>query len=121
MKIKILTTLLSTFFLFGCSQAPDQELAYWLGRLEETRRQPVRAASHYIEAVKRDSYHPFGRAALERLSSEGLAAVARAVASRLATSSDLPDLYAAWLLLGESHSQGRRARHRLEQSLWADS
>ncbi len=101
-------------------QAPPAELAYWRGRLEETRREAVKAVGHYVDAFERDPYHPFGRAALERVRGERLGPAARAVASRLAGSEELGELYASWLILGDSHSQGRRARHRLEQRLWSD-
>ncbi len=101
-------------------KAPSQEIAYWRGRLEEGKRQPLQAVSHYIDAVEEDPYNPFGTAALARLTSGSLAQVARGAAARLASSDQLDDLYAAWLLLGEKHSEGRRARQKLEQRLWAD-
>ncbi len=101
-------------------QASPQEIDYWRGRLEEGRRKLTDAAKYYTRASMRDPYHPFGRAALDRLRTDTLAGPARATGLRLAASSELSDLYAAWLILGDTHSQGRRARHRLEQSLWSD-
>ena len=101
-------------------QAPPQELRYWNGRLEEARRAPLAAIGHYVAAVKEDPYHPSGQAALARLTGQGLAPVSRAFASRLASSADLGDLFVAWLILGDANSHGKRARHKLEKSLWAD-
>ncbi len=99
---------------------PKQEIDFWRGRSEEAAGKPAAAVGHYIAAAGHNPYHPFGRAALRRLASNGLGPAARAHASRLAASTDLADLYAAWLLLGDVESQGRRARHRLEQRLWDD-
>ena len=101
-------------------QAPAQELDYWRGRLEEASGKASDAVGHYVAAAGRDPYHPFGRTSLRRLAGAGLRPAARAHASRLAGSTELVDLYASWLLLGDAESQGRRARHRLEQQLWDD-
>ncbi len=102
------------------NRGPRQEIEYWYGRLEEAGGKSGAAVDRYIAAVRRNPYNPFGRAALERLASDRLGPVARARASRLAGSTELVDLYASWLLLGDSESQGRRARHRLETLLWDD-
>ncbi len=101
-------------------RSPQQEIDYWRGRLEEASGKPATAVVRYIAAAQRNPHHPFGKAALGRLTSNGLGPAARARASRLAGSTELSDLYASWLLLGDSESQGRRARHRLEQRLWND-
>ena len=101
-------------------QAPPQELHYWQGRLEEVRREPLVAITHYVAAVQADPFHPLGEAASARLRSPGLVPVSRAYASRLASSADPNDLYAAWLLLGDAGTQGQRARHKLEKRLWSD-
>ncbi len=102
------------------NRAPRQEIGYWHGRLAEASGQSNAAVSRYIAAAQLNPYHPFARAALERLTTDRLGPLARARASRLAGSSELADLYASWLLLGDSEPQGRRARHRLEKQLWQD-
>ncbi len=102
------------------NRVPEQEIDYWQGRLEEAGGKPGAAVGRYIAAARENPYHPFGRAALERLAGDDLGPVARARASRLAGSTEPADLYASWLLLGDSEPQGRRARHRLEALLWAD-
>ena len=101
-------------------RAPGQELHYWHGRLEEARRQPVKAVRHYLEVLKENPYDPFAKGALSRVQNERVLPVTRAVAAQLASGTDLDDLHVAWLLLGDENSQGRRARHKLEQRLWAD-
>ncbi len=101
-------------------RAPPEEIDYWRGRLEEGRGQRRSAVGLYIKAAQRDPHHPFGRAAMDRMRSESMAPYARGSAARLAGSEEPADLYASWLLLGDATSQGRRARHRLEQRLWAD-
>ncbi len=101
-------------------QSPPQEIDYWYGRLEEARGRQAGAVGRYISAAQRGPHHPFGRAAMDRMTGDGLEPVARGAAARLAGSNELDDLYASWLLLGDGESQGRRARHRLEQRLWAD-
>lgn len=101
-------------------QPPSQELEYWRGRFEESQNQPVAAIQHYLTAVSENPYHPFGTASLSRLTTGSLAPVARAVAARQAASSRLDELYAAWLVLGDAHRQGLRARTKLEQRLWSD-
>ncbi len=101
-------------------RAPPEEIDYWRGRLEEGRGQRRSAVGLYIQAAQRDPHHPFGRAAMDRMRSESMAPYARGAAARLAGSEEPADLYASWLLLGDATSQGRRARHRLEQRLWAD-
>jgi len=101
-------------------QASGQELHYWYGRLEEARRQPVKAVRQYIEVLKRNPYDPFAQGALARVRNERVSPVTRAVAAQLASGTDLDELYVAWLLLGDEHTQGRRARHKLEQRLWKD-
>ncbi len=98
----------------------SQELAFWRGRLAEERSEPLQAVGYYIAALEEDPYHPFGTAALARLTAGSLAQVARAAAARLADSDQIDGLYASWLLLGEEHSQGRRAWQKLEQRVWAD-
>ncbi len=102
------------------SQANPQEIDYWRGRLEEARGQRTAAVGRYIAAARHNPYHPFGRAAMDRMTGDGLEPVARGAAAQMAASGEAADLYAAWLLLGDTESQGRRARHRLEQRLWAD-
>ena len=102
------------------SPRPSQELEYWRGRLEEERQQPIEAVTHYLNAVRVNPYDPFGTAALGRLTTGSLAQVARAAAARLASSNRHDDLYASWLILGDSHLQGNRARSKLEQRLWSD-
>ncbi len=101
-------------------QGRKQEMDYWRGRLEEVSGKASSAVDRYVAAAGRNPYNPFGQAALKRLAGAGLKPAARAHASRLAGSSDLDDLYASWLLLGDAESQGHRARHRLEQRLWKD-
>ncbi len=101
-------------------QVQPQEIDYWHGRLEEGRGQRRSAVGRYIAAAQRNPYHPFGRAAMERMTGDRLEPLARGAAAQLAASEELNDLYASWLLLGDGESQGRRARHRLEQRLWAD-
>ena len=98
----------------------EQELAYWRGRLEEAAGRQTVAVERYVAAGRRNPHQPFGRAALERLQGGRLLPVARARAARLAASDEPADLYTSWLLLGDGEPQGRRARHRLEKSLWND-
>ncbi|MEM7587038.1 MAG: transglycosylase SLT domain-containing protein [Acidobacteriota bacterium] len=101
-------------------RVPSQELDYWRGRLAELRRESTQAVGHYVRALQEDPYHPFGTAALARLTTGDLAPVTRGAAARLAASDQIADLYASWLLLGDEQSQGRRARQKLERRVWSD-
>lgn len=98
----------------------DIELLYWNGRLEESTN-PRAAVEHYMDALVEDSYHPLSLGALRRLAMPGLAEVALERARQLAGSSRTRDLYAAWLVLGDQHSEGVAARERLTRRFSGDA
>jgi len=96
------------------------ELAYWHGRLAELEEDADSAVDAYLETLRADPYHPLSRLARARLSAEPLAHAAVREGRRLAASRRVPDLYGAWLLLGNRDETGKAARARLIQLLTAD-
>jgi soluble lytic murein transglycosylase len=99
--------------------APAQEVAYWLGRRAELLHDPLSAVAAYLDAILPAPSHPLAVDASRRLAGPDLAETTRAVGRRLAEQPDIPDLYAAWMLLGTS-AEGERARAGLDRLLAAD-
>ena len=96
--------------------ATDVEVAYWSGRVAESSNLTA-AIDHYLRCLVEDPYHPLSRAALRRLSKEPLATRAFARAQGLSTSTRSRDLYSAWLVLGDAHPDGQKARRALTNQL----
>lgn len=96
------------------------ELAYWRGRLAEARGEVEEAVAAYLEALKRDPYHPFALEARRRLIQPTLAPAAAQLGIRLAASGQIDGLTSAWLLLGEGHPRGRLALASLAVRLSRD-
>jgi soluble lytic murein transglycosylase len=96
------------------------EIAYWRGRMAELDKEPAAAVGFYLEALRLDAYHPLSQAARARLAAEPLARTAAQEGKRLAAVGRVPDLYSAWLLLGDRDETGKAARRRLTQLLTAD-
>lgn len=90
--------------------AAAEEIAYWRGRLAELAGTPAAAVDHYLEALERDPFHPFARAAARRLARPELAATARARA-RTEVAAERPDaLRRAALLLAADGPETARLR-----------
>lgn len=102
------------------SRGASSEIAYWQGRLAELRGVPGEAIDHYLDALIRNAYNPFARAAHLRLEGPGLHAVGNTLGRRLAGSSQRGDLLRAWYLLGDDEPLGRSARSVLRAQLEAD-
>ncbi len=94
--------------------------SYWRGRAAEIERRSGDAVSNYLELIRRDPYSPLALAARRRLVGPSLAPVAAVTAQRLVDSKRVRDLYDGWLLFGESHPLGRKARANLARTLLAD-
>jgi soluble lytic murein transglycosylase-like protein len=99
--------------------APAQEIADWLGRRAELLPDPLSAVAAYLDAILPSPSHPLAVEASRRLAGPALAETGRAVGRRLAERPDVPDLYAAWLLLGTS-PEGEKARAGLDRVLASD-
>lgn len=97
-----------------------ETLAYWRGRLFELRGAIESAADAYLVAVLEDSYHPIGQAAHRRLKALRSTPEVEQLGRRLADSTRHRDLYAAWMLLGETSVVGNGAREKLTHLLAAD-
>jgi soluble lytic murein transglycosylase len=106
--------------LFPATSDDRIELAYWRGRLAELDKDPKSAIANYLEALREDPYHPLSRTAHARLAVEPLARTARDEGRRRAAMGRLPDLYDAWLLLGDRDETGKAARRKVLQILSGD-
>jgi len=96
------------------------EVGYWRGRLAELEQDPPAAVAAYLAVLRADPFHPFARAAHNRLQSENLSRNAAAAGRRLAASRRIEDVYGAWLLLGDDSKGGRAALAKLRRLLAAD-
>ncbi len=100
-------------------RVPKEELAYWRGRHQELIGTQAEAVASYLQAIRTEPMHPFAQAARQRLKSADLAPYTRRAGLLAAQSARNEDLYSAWLLLGNDHPRGLRARealiHNLEQ------
>jgi soluble lytic murein transglycosylase-like protein len=101
-------------------RVPQQELDFWRGRLEENRNQPARAVEFYTRALAQNPYHPFAQAARRHLAAPEFQGARKNHVRRLAASSDIDDLYAAWLLLAKDAPRRRQIGHTLETRLRAE-
>jgi soluble lytic murein transglycosylase len=96
------------------------EIAYWRGRLAELSGDPPGAVGAYLRVLERDPYHPLATAARRRLAQPHLERAARARGNELARGRRLQELYAAWLLLGDTEL-GSRCLGLLKQHLARDT
>ncbi|HZF10959.1 MAG TPA: lytic transglycosylase domain-containing protein [Thermoanaerobaculia bacterium] len=96
------------------------DVAYWRGRLAELLNDSRGAVGAYLQVLRADLHHPLARAAVARLNSLSLLRVTAAEGRRLAASSRVDDLGAAWLLLGDDDVVGAVAKRKLRQALLAD-
>lgn len=99
--------------------AEPREVAYWRGRLAELEKRPDEAVGRYLEAMRGNPHHPFGRLAAERLEGPALAPRAEAAGLRLSVSGRISDLIDARLLLGGDHPRSRQVEDRLVRMLAA--
>lgn len=101
----------------GSSDA--SEVAYWRGRMHELEGDAEAAVASYLEALRSNSTHPLARSARRRLASPALAHRTLEIGRRLAATERAEDLYAAWLLLGDTPA-GEGVRRKLLQLLIRD-
>jgi len=78
---------------------PEDEIAYWQGRLAEHSGAAQSAVLAYGRAIRAAPWSPFATAAGRRLEGPALAAAAKSAAARLQATGSLNDLLSAWALL----------------------
>ncbi len=92
--------------------AAEEEIAYWRGRLAELSGAAPAAVDRYLEALEEDPFHPFARAAAQRLAAPGLAA-AVSERVRMEVADGRPGaLRRAALLLADAAAERERLRGR---------
>lgn len=99
----------------------SQELAYWHGRLSELRREWGQAVQHYVDALAKNAYHPYGIAARKRLAAPQLLAASQQYRIRWQSSERREDLFHAYLLSQPPSEASRLLRQRLEALLSGDA